>query len=665
MMAMSGVGRGAAAALAGLMSFGFLVVAAPAGYADPEPTEPPAPPGPTRQAVDDRPPTGGTAFSLTDMGTPTPLVFYGDQGTAELTFPVPRGLVPQTLNATVELPVNVRSGALAVTQQERTIARIPLPTTDRAPIVIPLSGAVIADNAVTVTLRTSLVPEQGYCLDPTNPLRLTNAAVDFGGGEKPPATVAEFLPPILRTLTIAIPPNPQRAESDAAVSLAAAVTARYGQQPTRVVVVASAPPPPPAGPFERQIVIQQGANAGVALQPLPGGLPNLLISGSENELTNQARLLSSDLDLLALSSKAVVGPLRTAPQLPGDVTTLRELGQPVVSAVALAPQVSIGIDQTRMGRPAKNVRVHLLGSYTPLPHGVSARLVAIVGGETIDTWQVDERGLIDRWIDVPDRLLQRYTTVGISLNVAGNTGRCGEFQPLTLTINGDSMVESSAAVPPIPAGLQSLPQAVMPRTLIGIGPGAFADTVRATAIAVALQRLSALPIDVAVTGIDEAVASKQSAVIISADGWDQSAVSLPISADQGRLTLNGFSADGKPETLTLDPELRFGALQAFYDGRRSLLVATSNGAPAQLDALLGWVSADPRRFSKLDGVALVGAPGQQPVVIGPPSGAAAVAGAGGRAVWWIAGAVTAVAVIAAALALLRRRRSGSGGTDVG
>lgn len=110
----------------------------------------------------------------------------------------------------------------------------------------------------------------------------------------------------------------------------------------------------------------------------------------------------------------------------------------MVSAVALAPQVSLGLDQTRMGRPAKNVRVHLIGSYTPLPAGVSARLLAIVGGETIDTWQVDERGLIDRWPDVPDRLLQRYTTVGISMNVAGNTGRCGEFQPLTLTIDGDS-----------------------------------------------------------------------------------------------------------------------------------------------------------------------------------------------------------------------------------
>lgn len=655
MAVMAGGVRSVRAALAVVASCSVLLLAAPAGYAEPEPPAPaPATAAATAPAVA---PAGGPAFTLTEMGSRGPLTFYGDQGTAELTFPVPRGLVPLTLNATVELPVNARSGVITVMQQERTIARVPLPTTDQAPVVVPLAGAAIVENAVTVTLRTYLVPEQGYCLDPTNPLRLTNAAVAFGGTELAPTVVADFLPPILRRLTIAIPANPARAESDAAVRLAAAVTARYGQQPTAVVVVPTTPPPPPAGPFERLITIEQGGEPGVALQQLAGALPSLRVSGSENEVINQTRLLSSDLSRLAMSSEAVAGPLRTAAQLPGDVTTLRALGQPVLSAVALAPQVAIGIDQTKIGRPANSVRVHLLGSYTPTPAGISARLVAIVGGETIDTWQIDERGLIDRWIDVPDRLLQRYTTVGIALNVAGNTGRCGEFQPLTLTIDGDSVVQSRPAVPPTPAGLQSLPQSLMPRTLIGIGPDAFADTARATAIAVALQRLSALPIDTSVTGVDEALAAPVPAVIIAADGWDHPGVALPIRADQGRLTLDGVSADGKPDTLALDPELRYGALQAFFDGTRSLLVATSNGAPDQLDALLGWVGADPRRFSKLDGVALVGAPGQQPVVVGvQPGVAVAVPGGTGRTVWVAAGAVVAVAAVGTGLILLRSRR---------
>ncbi len=635
-------------ALAGVVL--LLAVSTPAALAAPADETPGAP-------VDDVP-SSGPVLSLTDLGAKTPLAFYGAQGTADLTFPVPQGLVPVALKATVELPVNVRSGAVTVMQQERTVARVPLPADDQEPIVIPLAGVDVSDNAATVTVRTFLVAEPGYCLDPANPLRLTNASVSFSGVEKSPSTVADFLPPVLRKLTIAIPPAPDRAESDAAVRLAASVIARYGQQPTAVVVTRLGAPLPPAAPFERQIVIEQGPDTGLTLRPAGDAVPYLRISGPDGELTNQTRLLASDISRMALSSRAVVGPLKDVAQLPGNVTTLRELGQPVVSAVALAPQVAVGLDQTRLGRPVKGVRVRLIGSYTPPPDSVSARLVAIVGGETIDTWSVDDLGVIDRWISVPDRLLQRYTTLGVSLNVAGNTGRCGEFQPLTLTIDGDSVVDSAAAVPPVPPGLQSLPQALMPRTLIGIGPD-FADTTRATAIAVALQRLSVLPIDTSVTGVDEALRAAGPAVVIAADGWDHPKVRLPVSADGGRITLDGMVEQGQSTTLTLDPELRYGTLQAFFDGRRSLLVATSNGAPAQLDELLGWMSADPRRWSRVDGAAVISAPGRAPVVIGvQPGSAQPVAGA---AVWVVAGVVLAVAAIGYGAILLGARRTSTGG----
>lgn len=609
--------------------------------------------------------TDGSTLSLADMGKSTPLAFYGDQGNADLTFPVPRGLVPKALKATVEIPVNVRSGVISVMQKERTVARVPLPTTDQAPVTIPLTGAEVDDNAITVTLRTSLVPVEGYCLDPTTPLRLTDGAVSFGGTEAPPNTVAEFLPPVLRKLTIAIPRAPTKAESDSAVRLATTVTAHYGQQPTTVVVSALGPAQAGAGPFERRIVIQQGPDTGLALQPSPGAPPTLRISGPDNEVTNQTRLLASDASRLALSSKAVVGPLKSSPQLPDDVTTLQALGQPSVSAVALAPQVSVGVDQTRMGRPARGVRVHLKGSYTPPPDSVSARLVALVGGETVDTWSADDNGRIDRWVDVPDQLLQRYTTLGIALNVAGHTGRCGEFQPLTLTIDGDTVVQSTAAAPPVPSGLQSLPQALMPRTLIGIGPDAFADTVRAAAIAVAMQRLSALPIDTAITSAEDALNSKLPAIIVAADGWNHPNFALPISTDKGRIDLDGVVADGQSTTLTLDPAVKYGSLQTLFAGGRSLLVASSNGAPAQLDELLRWMTADPRRFSKLDGVAVVSTAGHSPVVIGAKSAIdAAPASAATRRILWAAGAA-AIAVAVASLVALRSRRRRSGATGGG
>lgn len=193
---------------------------------------------------------------------------------------------------------------------------------------------------------------------------------------------------------------------------------------------------------------------------------------------------------------------------------------------------------------------------------------------------------------------------------------------------------------------------------MGIGPDAFADTARATALAVAMQRLSALPIDTAVTSVEEALSSRLPAIIVAPDGWNHPGIALPVSADDGSLTLDGVVGQGQSTTLTLDPELKYGALQAFFDGRRSLLVATSNSAPAQLDALLRWVSADPRRWSKVDGTAVISAPGHEPVVIGPQPGvAAAVPSSEGAAIaGWVAAAAVLAAVAVTALVVVRSRR---------
>lgn len=355
--------------------------------------------------------------------------FFGTQGIETLVIPVPPGLRPAELTAIVELPVNVRLGTLNVTQDDRTISRVRLPDGDRLPIVVPLDGVDVIDNAVTVTLRSYLVPVEGYCLEPTNPLRFTDVAIRYEGAEIPPATVADFLPPILRKLTILIPARPMNIESEAAARVAMAVVARYGKQNPEVAVLPLADrqtePVEPSAPMERQIVIREGPEVAVALQG--GGFPSLLIGGPPNQLINQARLLSSDLSRLAVSSLAVAGPLKTVPQLPADVTTIRQLGQPGVNATALNPQVSIALDQTRLGRSARNVRVHLRGTYTPLPNGIGGSVVTAINGQTIDQWPVDDTGVIDRWVDIPDRLLQRYTNLGVAINIAGNTGRCGSF----------------------------------------------------------------------------------------------------------------------------------------------------------------------------------------------------------------------------------------------
>ncbi|OFJ54313.1 hypothetical protein [Mycolicibacterium grossiae] len=602
-------------------------------------------------------------LGLTSLGVNADLSLYGAEGTQTLTIPVPSGLAPAALNAVVELPPTVGSGVLTVSQDNRTISRVPLPVEDRAPISIPLAGAEVEGNAVSLVLRSNLLPRDGACLyDTTTPLRLTEAAVGYTGVEQAPRAVADFLPPILQKLTIFVPAAPSQSETDAAVRLTTAVIARYGQQNTDVdlqpLPADATTPPAPSQPFERQVVIREGGDVGLVLQN-GEGVPALEISGGGNELINQTRLLSSNLSTLALASKAIAGPLTSSPRLPGNEVTIRQLGQPGVNATALEPQVSVNLDQTRLGRPSGDIRVHLKGSYTPLPSVVGGQVVATVGGQAVDRWPTDGTGIIDRWVAVPNELRTRYVNLDVAVDIAGNTGGCGEFQPVELIIDGATTVQSVPASPPVPDGFESLPQALLPKTTIGVTPESFADASRAVTIAEGLQRLGPLPLDTTVVPIDDAVGTAGPLVLISADGWSDRRVTLPVAGDgNDELTVAGGDG-GDPATVTLEPGLKFGSLQTVYDGSRTVLVATSNGDAAQLDSLLEYLDTDPDRWSALRGDAVVSAPDRDPVTVRADAAQAAAQSDGGPAtspLVWVAVAVGVLVVLGLLAWLLSRRR---------
>jgi hypothetical protein len=308
------------------------------------------------------------------------------------------------------------------------------------------------------------------------------------------------------------------------------------------------------------------------------------------------------------------------------------------------------------------VRVHLIGSYTPLPNSLGGEVTASVGNDTVDRWPTDGNGTIDRWVNIPDRSLKRSTTLDVKVHTTGDAGMCGNYLPLSLVIDGNSAIEVSDAKPPVPPGFQSLPQALMPQVQFGIGGDAFGDTARAAEIAVGLQQMSGVALMTTVTSLKQAIDSKDPAVLISSDGWNDKTIALPFSADKGAITVQGVDSKGDSTTLTLDPAIRYGSLQTAFDGQRSVLVASSNGAPAQLDELLRWLSSERGRWSGLDGRAVISVPGAAPVTVpNPPADLSAPeapkSSRGQDWEWWIVGGVAAVAAIGALLIVLRTRRA--------
>lgn len=609
----------------------------------------------------------GNSMTWAELGTQKaiPFRFGRSNSRSSLTFPVPTGMTPTALSAKVELPIPVRFGTLTVSQGDRTIARLPLPEKDQGAVVIPLAGVEVYGNWATVAFTMTAVPPDNYCWDPSAPVRLVDGSISFAGSPKPPKTVAEFLPAVLRKVTIGVPAKPSPAESNAAIQVAAAVANHSGQRPAIELVPlpdGSTALPGSSSPYERRIVIKGGLKKGLSLQG--GPVPSLLISGAGEELAEQARLLSSDGLRFATSSGATADELPTM-QSVGVNTTLADLRRNGESLTdeAMWPTVAIELDQTRWGHPIGQVVVHLQGSYTPLPGAFGGEVTATVGGELIDRWTADALGTIDRTVTIPDRLLGRSTVLDVEVRTTGNPGHCGDPLPVTLRVLGSTSISTGPTHddPPLPQGFQAFPQTAMPRIRVGIGSEALLDTARAAQIIVGLQRASSAPLATEVTTVQEALAAPQSAVVVAAEGWNDPGVPLPFSADRGRVKVEGLNSKGDAVSLELDPAVKFGSLQAFFDGQRSLLVATSNGAPDQLDGLLRYLADEPGRWSGLNGRAIITAPGVEPITVPnlPDSyaGEPVEPSSAQNWFWWAAGGIAAIATLGAVGILMRARRS--------
>lgn len=642
----------------------------PFATADPTDDDSPAPVATDAPAPPPPPPPGSTTFSLNDLGSSDTVWFDArrDITASTFSFIVPKGLTAASLNATVEIPVNLEFGYITAAQDGRTISRMPLPLKDQSALVIPLSDVRVTDNWASLTLTITAVPVgDTYCWDPMAPLRLVNTSVTFTGNEVPPTTVAAFLPPTPRKLTIAIPPKPTHSESEAAIQLAAALATRYGWMSTIINVVPLAGDSltlPEAQPGERQMVLKETEDKGLTLQSANRITPQLLITGPGNELTNQTRLLTDQSLTYALSTKAVAGPLVTEQRPVGDTTTLGKMKQSGLSSELARPEVSIKIDQSQFAQPVGGIRVHLLGSHTPLAHNFNGEVIVSIGDMLLDRWPTNADGTIDHWVTIPDENLQRTTMLKVRMHTTGDPGHCNDYLNPMLRIDPDTEIQAIRSSPPAPPGFRSLPQALMPRVQIGIGDDAMGDTMRAAQIIVGLQRNSAIPLLVTLTSLKEAIDSQNPAVLISADGWTDQSLTLPFSAEQGRLTIGTLDAGGTFTELTLDPAIKWGSLQTLFDGRRSVLIATSNGAPAQLDELLRWLNDKSGRWGDLDGRAAISVPGNPGPLTVPnrrsdlPDSDAASSGQGfEKWIWRVAGAIAAIALAGALWILWRTYRS--------
>ncbi|MEU1981503.1 hypothetical protein [Nocardia sp. NPDC019395] len=558
-----------------------------------------------------------TEFSARDLGLGDPITMRDDDE-VDLTIPVPAGTTPTELTMAVDLPADLERATIDIESGNRFIAHADLPAgpATRVPVTLPLDEVAVDEQAATITLHTNLYPAEGRCPDDwfDHGAVLRDMRVGYSGTPEIPAVLADFLPPILQELRVYVPDTPSDLESTAALSLSTAVVARYGSQPVRVSLRRISPDgsvTEPDSPFSRSVAIRAAGEAATTLSPAAGP-PALYVTGDGEALLDQIRLITSQVSEFAVGSRAVAGSLDQAPILAPDTTTLGQLGVGTLDASSHAEvSVRFALDQSRLGRPSGHIRIKLQGHYTPLPPSQAGQITVTAGDRELATWAAESSGQIDRWIDIPDDVLQRSTPVQVTLRTTGDTGRCGTDQPLTLTILPGSEVTSETAPGGPPRGFQALPQSLLPAVDVAATSGGFDDLSRAVGLTTGLQSLTSTRLDPRWTPLPEAVSGTRPAIIIMADGQTPDGVTPPLGkTDDTRLQLT--EDDGTTTQLQLSPDLRFASLQSYYDGNHQLLVATSNAGPGELDRTLNWLADRPDGWYSLSGDVLFTAAGRAP-----------------------------------------------------
>ncbi|GEC87153.1 cellulose biosynthesis cyclic di-GMP-binding regulatory protein BcsB [Corynebacterium variabile] len=645
------------------------------------------------------PAVADTTLTFRDLGAPVDQSMPGRTATTTLTLPVPDGLIPTELTGTLQVPASFSRGVVEVSQDNRVIGRGTVTGStddDGTDLRIPLADATVTDGAVTVQLRTTLTPvDDGWCHDPLDTVTSTlrDAAVAFSGTPSAPRNLADALPSVLRSLTVAVPDNPDESVQAAVLETVTAVTAQYrSQHPTvRVIplsqVADAGTTTRTDAAYTRTVVIPgDTSDDGMTLEQPGTDDARIVLHGTGDELLDQARLLTADrstdataADLSGLldstSADAGAADVVLAPQ----ARTLTDLGAADLTASGVgSAQVTFGIDQGDLGRLAGATSLHLTGNHTPLVDGITSGEVTVaVNGTVVDRTTAAGDGVLDRQIDLPDDLAQRYNTVTVTFAMGGQQADCGTTAPVELRIDGSSVVSSTDATEPTPltAGFQGLPQAFLPEVDVVLADGGVTDLDRAARILAGLQETTAARVRPVPAELEETVESDRPVLVVDADGDHTDEATggdpLPVTYRDGVLSVDGRDAE---------TDTSYGAVQTRWDTdhRRMQVIATSTGEPQLLDTLLvsldrATASGDGTGWADLRGTAVLQQESGTPREVGVPvddgsdvgstsSTGSADSGPGTTAVLAVlAAVVAAVALLFTVLGTVSRR--GNPGSD--
>ena len=570
---------------------------------------------------------------LDSLGVGETTTFFGRTAEVPFTIPVPPGTTPEVLTGTFQLPIDFTGGFVELYSGGNLVASFPLEAENAtAGVEIPLDQVEVAGDSASFTLRAVMdVEGEQWCREIPE-LSLLNGSVLYSGEAATPETVADFLPPILSTLSIYVPSDPSQPVQQAALELATSLESVYRASDVDIQILDlpgnRMEPGLPGGSLERQIVFSGTGEPGIEL--VNGGEESafLRINGEDGQVGDQARLLADPILNLTSDNQVTASGFPTQTHTFRETATLNELGYSALTAEGVGqPAVYLTLERARFQPFVESADLTLTGAYTPLGEERGGEITVTVGGNVVDRFPADDSGEIDRDITIPGNQLGRYTDIAVAYRTTGDVS-CGTTQPVALTIDGESSITVTETNAPSQAGFQVFPEGLLPTVDVAMSGGTASDLSRAASILTGVQSLSNAPLQPRIVSWDEAVGSSNPTVFIDADGNRMGEIPRHLAMTDTTLTPitrsgGGGGATGEPGSddvdssrqLTMSEDLSAGSLQAVWDAEnaRMILAASSNQNPVQLDRLLDWLGEDAARWAGLQGDVLVQAGDRAPM----------------------------------------------------
>lgn len=505
--------------------------------------------------------------------------------------PAPQGLTPRSVSG--EVSVNARMAGLihVLDGSDAVIASIPLPGdagTIPFSVGIPAAG-VPAAGAPSGRFKLSFIVVDGGQPSCTGssapPVTLRKLATTYTGIAANPRTVADFLPPYLDRISIALGPNPTRDQQQAALALIAKLTHRYRPMPVRMDIDTS---PKSASNtdngFRRTIAIRDDVGPPGLVVENPGDPSAMLvITASGPQLSRQIELFTDDRARLAQAPTADVTAVSDEIPESSEMLTFEQLDVSAEASVLGKKTIYAGFNVGWFAvGPIQRARVHLIANYTSIADGEAAVLIRS-GPDVLASRPLDSSGVLDLDLEVPQSELN--SQVGFAIEVRYVPQSAGAVcDGMTFVVDRNSTVTVTPGARN-QGGFRVLPTAFMPDFQVALA--------QPDQLSFAAQAISLI-------GQQSPVALRPRLVSLEEAGGSH--VGLLVVAQGDELSKNGMSAPLTPgaeasvkisgaPTTDVDINGQLGAIEAFSHNDRTVVAITDSGdgslAQKSLDFIRG------------------------------------------------------------------------------